>query len=142
MFHRLVAAAAIVIAGPVGAQAADMAAPPSGAPGGYVPTVSACAEVDRAVPVIIDHGRKKLAKSDYVRIFTVAPYDPRCPHGQPAQIYVPPQTAFLVSSPTRFTQCDWPCIDDIHHDWYDGRLWYHNAGTPQRPDVFMIIQRD
>jgi hypothetical protein len=142
MFHRLVATAALAIAGPLSAYAADMAAPPV-AQGPYVPPMaSGCAAVDRTVPVIIDHGRKKLAKSDYVRIFTVAPYDPRCPHGQPAQIYVPPQTAYLVSSPTRFTECNWPCIDDIHHDWYDGRLWYHNAGTPQRPDVFMIIQRD
>jgi hypothetical protein len=55
---------------------------------------------------------------------------------------VPPQTAYLVSSPTRYTECVWPCKDSIHHDWYDGRLWYHNAGTPNRPDVFMILQKD
>ncbi len=77
-----------------------------------------------------------------VRIYDVAPYDPRCPHGQPAGIYVPPQTAYLVSSPTRYTECVWPCADSIHHDWYDGRLWYHDAGTPNRPDVFMILQKD
>jgi hypothetical protein len=137
-FRLIAAAAAVALLAPAGANAADMAAPPPG----YAPPGTACAVLDRAPPVIIQHGRKKLAETDYARIITVGPYDPRCPHGLPPQLYVTPQTAYLVSSPTRFTECDWPCIDSIHHDWYDGRLWYHNAGTPQRPDVFMIIQRD
>jgi len=77
-----------------------------------------------------------------VRIYDVAPYDPRCPQSQPRGVYVPPQTAYLASSPTRYTECVWPCADAIHHDWYDGRLFYYNAGTPNRPDVFMILQRD
>jgi hypothetical protein len=117
-----------------GAFAADIAAAPTAeAPSG-------CVAVDHA-PLVKSKHHHGYA-SDYVRIYDVAPYDPRCPRGQPAGVYVPPQTAYLVSSPTRYTECVWPCADSIHHDWYDGRLWYHNAGTPNRPDVFMILQKD
>ncbi len=137
MFHRslLVAAAACALSAPAGgAFAADLAAgPPAYAPAG-------CVAIDHAP--LVNHKHKHGHGSDYVRIYDVAPYDPRCPQGQPAGIYVPPQTAYLVSSPTRYTKCVWPCIDSVHHDWYDGRLWYHDAGTPNRPDVFMIIQKD
>ena len=91
---------------------------------------------------MLKHGHKLGHGTDYVRIYDVTPYDPRCPRGAPAGVYVPPQTAYLVSSPTRYTKCVWPCIDSVHHDWYDGRLWYYDAGTPNRPDVFMILQKD
>jgi hypothetical protein len=139
MFHRCLVAAAALAAGlaaPAGvASAADLAV----APPAYAPPVD-CVAIDRAPP---KHGhRTEKAGDDYVRIFDVAPYDPRCPQRQPQGIYVPPQQAYLVSSPTRYTECIWPCADAIHHDWYDGRLWYHNAGTPNRPDVFMILKRD
>ncbi len=134
MLHRCLFAAAVAsaLSAPAGgALAADLAVgPPAYAP-------AACASVNRAPP-LLKHGRR----SDYVRIFDVAPYDPRCPQGQPVGVYVPPQTAYLVSSPTRYTNCVWPCKDSIHHDWYDGRLWYYDAGTPNRPDVFMILQKD
>ena len=139
MFHRCLITAAVVgaLSAPAGgALAADLAAgPPAYAPAG-------CVAIDYAQPVINKHGHKHRENSDYVRIYDVAPYDPRCPQGQPAGIYVAPQIAYLVSSPTRYTECEWPCSDAIHHDWYDGRLWYHNAGTPNRPDVFMILQKD
>ena len=136
MFHRhlLAAAIACTLSAPAGgALAADLAVGPPA----YAPT--SCVAVNRAPPLLM-HGHK--GSSDYARIYDVAPYDPRCPQGQPAGIYVPPQTAYLVSSPTRYTKCVWPCKDSVHHDWYDGRLWYHDAGTPNRPDVFMILQKD
>jgi len=136
MFHRCltVAALALALSAPAGgAVAADLA----GGPPAYAP--SGCVAVDRA-PVAVRHKHK--SSTDYVRIYDVAPYDPRCPQGKLAGIYVPPQTAYLVSSPTRYTKCVWPCADSVHHDWYDGRLWYHDAGTPNRPDVFMILQKD
>ncbi len=132
MFHRslLAAAVASALSAPAGgALAADLAVgPPAG-----------CVAIDHA-PATPKHKHKPA--TDYLRIYDVAPYDPRCPQGQPAGIYMPPQAAYLVSSPTRYTECVWPCIDSAHHDWYDGRLWYHNAGTPNRPDVFMILQKD
>ncbi len=136
MFHHpfVTAAVAVALSAPVGAFAADLA----GGPSSYAPAVQ-CGTISHAPP-LLKHGHK--GASDYVRIYDVAPYDPRCPQGGLAGIYVPPQTAYLVSSPTRYTECVWPCIDSIHHDWYDGRLWYHNAGTPNRPDVFMIFKRD
>ncbi len=133
MFHRclLAAAVACALSAPAGgALAADLAVgPPGHAPAG-------CVAVDHAPLFWHKH------RSDRVRIYDVAPYDPRCPQGPLTGVYVPPQTAYLVSSPTRYTECVWPCKDSVHHDWYDGRLWYHNAGTPNRPDVFMILQRD
>ena len=138
MFHRslIVAAVASALSVAAGAAlAADLAAAPSAsAPAG-------CVAIDRAPLATGKHHHRQ--GSDYVRIYDVAPYDPRCPQpGQPVGIYVPPQTAYLVSSPTRYTECVWPCADSVHHDWYDGRLWYYNAGTPNRPDVFMILQKD
>ncbi len=136
MLHRCliaVAFASALSAPASGAFAADLAA----APPAYAP--SGCVAINHA-PLAAGHKHK--LGTDYVRIYDVAPYDPRCPQGQPAGIYVPPQMAYLVSSPTRYTECVWPCIDSVHHDWYDGRLWYHNAGTPNRPDVFMILQKD
>jgi hypothetical protein len=136
MFHRLLitAATAAALSAPAGgALAADLAvAPPPPAP-------VSCFDVHNA-PVVAHHKHKQ--GSDYQRIYDVAPYDPRCPQQQPAGVYVPPQAAYLVSSPTRFTECVWPCADSVHHDWYDGRLWYYNAGTPNRPDVFMVLQKD
>jgi len=137
MLHRslLAAALASVLSIPAGgALAADLAVGPPV----YAPAPASCTDVHQ-VPLL-----KRLFKhgSDRVRIYDVAPYDPRCPQGQPAGIYVPPQAAYLVSSPTRYTKCVWPCKDSTHHDWYDGRLWYHDAGTPNRPDVFMILQKD
>jgi hypothetical protein len=139
MSHRLAAVAAVaaVLSASPGAFAADLA----GAPPAYAPP-SGCVAIDYAPPLLKHGWHKGKPATDYVRIFDVAPYDPRCPQGQPAGMYVPPQAAYLVSSPTRYTECVWPCIDSIHHDWYDGRLWYHNAGTPNRPDVFMILQKD
>jgi hypothetical protein len=108
----------------------------------YAPPPVACGEpVALYAPAPAKHKHKQ-ADTDYVRIYTVLPYDPGCPSGPPVGLYVPPQTAYLTSSPTRFTECLWPCKDARHHNWYDGKLWYHNAGTPNRPDVFMIIQRD
>jgi hypothetical protein len=139
MIHRLLlaAAAASALSVPAGAAlAADLA----GGPPVYVPAPSGCVAIDRGAAV--KHGHKHAHGTDYVRIYDVAPYDPRCPQGQPAGVYVPPRIAYLVSSPTRYTECVWPCVDAIHHDWYDGRLWYRDAGTPNRPDVFMIIQKD
>ena len=47
-------------------------------------------------------------------------------------IYVPPQTAFIVSD---------FCPNEYRQNWYDGKLFYYNAGTPQRPDTFVIHQR-
>ena len=140
MLHRslIVAAIASALSAPAaGAYAADLAVPP---PVGYAP--AGCVAIDRAPPVVYKHKHKHKQATDYERIYDVAPYDPRCPQSQPVGIYVPPQTAYLVSSPTRYTECIWPCANSVHHDWYDGRLWYHNAGTPNRPDVFMIIQKD
>ncbi len=137
MFHRslIVAATACALSVTAGAVfAADLA----GGPPVYAPT--GCVAIDHAP--VLKHGHKHGHGSDYVRIYDVAPYDPRCPHGQPAGVYVPPQIAYLVSSPTRYADCIWPCADSVHHDWYDGRLWYHDAGTPNRPDVFMILQKD
>lgn len=138
MIHRPLIAAAVAwaLSVPAGAAlAADLDVPPPA----YAPSPVDCVAVHRA-PVdghghTVDHGNT-------VRIYDVAPYDPRCPQAVPAGIYVPPQTAYLVSSPTRYTKCIWPCIDRVHHDWYDDRLWYHDAGTPNRPDVFMILQKD
>ena len=104
MSHRslLVAAVACALSAPAGgALAADLAVgPPAYAPSG-------CVAIDHAPVATNKH--KHGHGSDYVRIYDVAPYDPRCPQGQPAGIYVPPQTAYLVSSPTRFTKCVWPC---------------------------------
>jgi hypothetical protein len=137
MFHRslIVAAAACALSVPAGAAfAADLA----GGPPVYAPT--GCIAINHAP--VLKRGHKHGHDSDYVRIYDVAPYDPRCPHGQPAGVYVPPQIAYLVSSPTRYADCVWPCADAVHHDWYDGRLWYHDAGTPNRADVFMILQKD
>ncbi|CAN5204882.1 hypothetical protein BH10PSE9_BH10PSE9_07050 [soil metagenome] len=120
------------------AAAADMA----GRPPIYVPPPVACGEpVALYAPVEGKHKHKQ-PDTDYVRIYTVLPYNPGCPSGLPVPLYVPPQTAYLTSSPTRYTECIWPCKDARHHDWYDGKLWYHNAGTPNRPDVFMILERD
>ncbi len=136
MFYRCLLAAAVAsaLSAPAGgALAADLA----GGPSAYAP--AGCVAIDHA-PLTAKHKHK--SGSDYVRIYDVTPYDPRCPQGQPVGIYVPPQTAYLVSSPTRYTKCVWPCIDSVHHDWYDGRLWYRDAGTPNRPDVFMILQKD
>lgn len=109
----------------------------------YVPPpVVACGEpIALSAPAPAKH-RHKQAETDYVRVYTVLPYNPGCPSGPPVALYVPPQTAYLASSPTRHTECLWPCKDARHHDWFDGKLWYHNAGTPSRPDVFMIVKRD
>ena len=138
MLHRSLFAAAVLAAMSIpagGALAADLDV---GMPG-YAP--SGCVVVDHEVHPVYAHGHKHRHNSDYVRIYDVTPYDPRCPQSQPVGIYVPPQTAYLVSSPTRYTECVWPCADAVHRDWYDGRLWYYNGGTPNRPDVFMILQK-
>ncbi len=135
MFHRSLLAAALASALSLpagGAFAADLAVgPPVYAPPAH------CGTVSHTMTLRKKHGHN----SDYQRIYDVAPYDPGCPQGQPVGIYVPPQTAYLVSSPNRYTKCVWPCADSTHKDWYDGRLWYHDAGTPNRPDVFMILQK-
>ena len=134
-----VAAAVLLLCAPAGARAADMQVPPAYAP---PPAVACGAPVVLSAPVARKHHHSKKVETDYVRIYTVTPYDPGCPTTPPAGIYVPPQTAYLASSPTRFIDCVWPCSDSRHHDWYDGKLWYYNAGTPNRPDVFMILQRN
>lgn len=141
--HSLLAAASVALLTGTAtlAAAADMHGP---APG-YVPAPQvACGE-----PVALyapaapkKHSHDKKVGTDYVRIYNVLPYNPGCPSGPVVPTYVPPQQAYLVSSPTRLTECLWPCKDARHHDWYDGRLWYHNAGTATRPDVFMILERD
>ena len=135
--HAWIAAlsVAVLFSGQTGAAAADIAGPPV-----YAPPTACGSPVVHSAPLPKRHHKK--VDTDYVRIFTVTPYDPGCPAGPPAALYVPPQTAYLASSPTRFTECVWPCRDSTHHDWYDGKLWYHTAGTANRPDVFMILQRD
>ena len=135
------ASAAVLVSGIGVAAAADIAGPPVYAP----PPMVACGEpvaLYAPQPAKKKHGHAKKVDTDYVRIYTVLPYNPGCPSGPPIALYVPPQQAYVTSSPTRFTECLWPCKDKIHHDWYDGKLWYHHAGTPNRPDVFMILQRD
>ncbi|MEO8668175.1 MAG: hypothetical protein ABI399_06635 [Bauldia sp.] len=57
----------------------------------------------------------------------VTPYDP------PYQIYVEPQVAFLVSD---------SCPNQYRQNWYEGKLWYYNAGSPQGPDSFRIIKQN
>jgi hypothetical protein len=47
-------------------------------------------------------------------------------------VYVPPQQAYIVSD---------SCPNEYRQNWYEGKLFYYNAGSPQRPDTFVIDQR-
>jgi hypothetical protein len=47
-------------------------------------------------------------------------------------IYVTPQQAYIVSD---------PCPNEYRQNWYEGKLFYYNGGSPQRPDTFIIDQR-
>ena len=51
----------------------------------------------------------------------------------PFQIYVAPQTAFIISD---------ACPNQYRQNWYEGKLWYYDAGSPQGPDTFRIIRRN
>jgi hypothetical protein len=49
------------------------------------------------------------------------------------QIYVEPRVAFIVSD---------PCPNQYRQNWYEGKIWYYNAGSPQGPDTFRIARPD
>src|SRR4029079_2676306 len=51
--------------------------------------------------------------------------------GGQMQIYVEPQQAYIVSD---------ACPNQYRMNWYEGKLWYYNAGSPQGPDTFRIIK--
>jgi hypothetical protein len=71
--------------------------------------------------------RKERFTQNNKPLLYVTPYDP------PYQIYVAPQVAFIVSD---------SCPNQYRQNWYEGKLWYYNAGSPQGPDTFRIIKRD
>jgi hypothetical protein len=47
-------------------------------------------------------------------------------------IYVAPQQAFIVSD---------SCFNQYRVNWYAGKTFYYDAGTPNRADTFIIHQR-
>jgi hypothetical protein len=116
MIARLLSAAALAgFLMPAPALAADMGQ------GIYEPPVRAWCP-----PPGTPKAYRQLTKGDDSRpLLYVTPYDP------PYQIYVEPRLAYIVSD---------SCPNQYRQNWYEGKLWYYNAGSPQGPDSFRIIQ--
>ena len=114
--------------------AADMHVPPPAAGALYgtcpPPAVHASAgEPLRQLTNIIFRNRNSWVQPP--RVVTVAPFETTLPG---PQIEVPVQTAYLASS---------ACPPSLGHSpggsWYDGKLFYYEGATPQRPDAFMVV---
>jgi len=95
-----------------------------------VPAVEAQARPPEAeLPTIFTKVRSTWVQPP--RVVTVEPFAGTIP-GPPK--YIEPQTAWLASS---------ECPPSLGHrpggSWYDGKTFYYEGTTPQRPDEFMIV---
>jgi len=128
----LAVSALFLVASPMTAAAADLKVPPPTA--AYTSCPPQPVQVRSRTPLkdlTTILFRRRNAWVQAPEVVTVEPFHGPRPN---AKKYVPPQTAYLASS---------PCPPSLGHaqggSWYDGKVFYYDGQTPHHPDMFMVV---